>query len=127
MTPYARSLLGLIGVAVLISVSAAQQPQQSEQPPAKKPDLGPMVSVPENTVIKLDPNDPNLEVWRDRDTSRDPKREPGPIGPNGALTFFGLPIAITTDDLKAGKVEVAIIGAPVDMGVGFRGAGEGQI
>jgi agmatinase len=124
MTLYARSLLGLVGVAVLISLSTAQQPQQPA-PPAKKPDLGPTISVPENTVIKLDPADPNLEVWRDRDTSRDPKREPGPIGPNGVLTFFGLPIAITVDDLKAGKVEVAIIGAAVDMGVGYRGAGEG--
>ena len=84
-----------------------------------------MITVPENTVIKLDPNDPNLEVWRDRNTSRDPKRDPGPIGPNGALTFFGLPLAITPEDLKAGKVEVAIIGAPVDMGVGYRGTGEG--
>ena len=128
MTPYLRSLLGFIGVAVLIAVSTAQQPpspQQPEQPPKKKPDLGPMVTLPENTIIKLDPNDPNLEVWRDRDTSRDPKRDPGPIGPNGALTFFGLPIAITIEDLKVGKVEVAIIGAPVDMGVGYRGAGEG--
>lgn len=65
MTPYLRSLLGFIGVAVLIAVSTAQQPpspQQPEQPPKKKPDLGPMVTLPENTIIKLDPNDPNLEV-----------------------------------------------------------------
>jgi arginase family enzyme len=55
----------------------------------------------------------------------DPKRDPGPIRANGALTFFGLPIAVTPEDLKAGKVEVAIIGAPLDTGVGFRGAGEG--
>jgi guanidinobutyrase len=125
MKQYARSLFGIAGIAVLISVSTAQQPGQPDQPSRNKPDLGPLITVPENTVIKLDPNDPNLEVWRDRDTSRDPKREPGPIGPNGALTFFGLPIAITTDDLKAGKVEVAIVGAAVDMGVGYRGTGEG--
>src|SRR5262245_42747002 len=117
MTRYVRSLVGLIGIAVLVAVSTAQPPQpapqpqpgQPPQPPGesskKKPDLGPMVSVPENTIIRLDPNDPNIEVWRDRDTSRDPKRDPGPIGPNGALTFFGLPIAITPEDLKAGKVE----------------------
>jgi guanidinobutyrase len=55
----------------------------------------------------------------------EPKREPGPYSPNGALTFFGLPIAVTPEDLKAGKVDVAIIGAPIDMGVGFRGAAEG--
>jgi agmatinase len=76
-------------------------------------------------VIVLDPNDPNLEVWRDRDTSKDPKRDPGPISPHGALSFFGLPIAVTPADLKAGQVQVAILGAPIDMGVGYRGAGEG--
>lgn len=54
-----------------------------------------------------------------------PKRDPGPYSGNGALTFFGLPIAVTLEDLTAGKVEVAIFGAPIDMGVGFRGAGEG--
>ena len=80
---------------------------------------------PEAAIIRLDPNDPNLEVWRDRDISNDPPREPGPIRIGSALSFFGLPIARTTEDLTAGEVEVAFLGAPVDMGVGFRGAGEG--
>ena len=80
---------------------------------------------PEAAIIRLDPNDPNLEVWRDRDISDDPPREPGPIGVGSVLSFFGLPIARTIEDLVAGEVEVAFMGAPVDMGVGFRGAGEG--
>jgi agmatinase len=80
---------------------------------------------PDYAVIRLDPNAPGLDPCRPRDTSKDPKREPGPINANGALTFFGLPLAVTPEDLKAGKVEVALIGAPIDMGVGFRGAGEG--
>lgn len=80
---------------------------------------------PEAAVIRLDPNDPNLEVWRDRDISNDPPREPGPIRVGSVLSFFGLPVARTTEDLVAGEVEVAFMGAPVDMGVGFRGAGEG--
>ena len=70
-----------------------------------------------------------------RDTSKDPKREPGPFYPrrlvnmfgSGVLTFFQLPVALTPEDLKAGKVDVAIIGAPVDMGAGMRGAGKGPI
>ena len=80
---------------------------------------------PEAAIIRLDPNDPNLEVWRDRDISGDPPREPGPIEVGSVLSFFGLPIARTIEDLVAGEVEVAFMGAPVDMGVGFRGAGEG--
>ena len=80
---------------------------------------------PEAAIIRLDPNDPNLEVWRDRDISNDPPREPGPIRIGSVLSFFGLPIARTIEDLVAGEVEVAFMGAPVDMGVGFRGAGEG--
>lgn len=80
---------------------------------------------PEAAIIRLDPNDPNLEVWRDRDISNDPPREPGPIRVGSVLTFFGLPMARTIEDLVAGEVEVAFMGAPVDMGVGFRGAGEG--
>ena len=80
---------------------------------------------PEAAIIRLDPNDPNLEVWRDRDISNDPPREPGPIRVGSVLSFFGLPIARTIEDLVAGEVEVAFMGAPVDMGVGFRGAGEG--
>ena len=80
---------------------------------------------PESALIRLDPNADPLDPCRPRDISRDPKREPGPIGANGALSFFGLPIAVTAADLKAGKVDVALLGAPIDMGVGFRGAGEG--
>ena len=79
----------------------------------------------DSAIIRLDASDPNLEVWRDRDISGDPPREPGPIQVGSVLTFFGLPIARTAEDLVAGEVEVAFLGAPVDMGVGFRGAGEG--
>jgi agmatinase len=128
---------GLAVVALAALFAASHSLGQAQTPPTGPgPDAAPaarqrppapsaMVTVPENSIIRLDPNDPNLEVWKDRDISKDPKRDPGPIGANGALTFFGLPIAITPADLTAGKVEIAIIGAPVDMGVGFRGAGEG--
>lgn len=48
-----------------------------------------------------------------RDTSKDPKREAGPINIQrldgglaymGIPTFFKLPVALTPEDLKAGKV-----------------------
>jgi hypothetical protein len=81
----------------------------------------------EKSVIPLDTKDPAYNVWQ---TTRDDLmkgREPGPIniqrfpgGPGwaGIPTFFKLPIALTPEDLKAGDVDVAIIGAYTDMGGG---------
>ena len=43
----------------------------------------------------------------------------------GIPTFFHLPVALTPEDLKAGNVEVAILGAYTDMGGGMRGAARG--
>lgn len=61
-------------------------------------------------------------------------REAGPIvlnrymyeGPKrGIPTFFYLPVALTPQDLVAGGVEVAIMGAGLDTGSGYRGAAYG--
>ena len=85
----------------------------------------------EAAIIRLDPNAPTLDPWSQlRDTTDDAQREPGLIQIGrlrtpGVLSFFGLPVALTQDDLRAANVEVALMGAPVDMGVGMRGAGEG--
>ncbi len=57
------------------------------------------------------------------------KREPGPIdlsyyaegGRGGVRTFANAPLAIYPEDLVAGEVEVAIVGAPLDMGTYYRG------
>ncbi|MDP5070714.1 MAG: agmatinase family protein, partial [Congregibacter sp.] len=57
------------------------------------------------------------------------QREPGPInlsyyaggGRGGVQTFAGAPVAIYPEDLVAGDVEVAIVGAPLDMGSYYRG------
>lgn len=68
------------------------------------------------------------------DRSTQPKREPGPIdlsryvaapSHSGIPTFMGIPVALTPEDLVAGKVDCAIVGAPTDMGSGHRGAGFG--
>lgn len=81
--------------------------------------------------IQLNPDDPSFNPWSAlRDTSKDPTREPGPFYPGrlwspGVLTFFKLPIAINPADLDAGNVDVAIMGAPLDMSVGMRGASNG--
>lgn len=89
----------------------------------------------EKPVIPLDTKDPSYNIWQTlRDFSKDPKREPGPINIQkydmgmswmGIPTFFHLPIALTPEDLKAGKVEVAIMGAYTDMSTGMRGAQHG--
>lgn len=89
----------------------------------------------EKPVIPLDTEDPSYNLWQTlRDFSKDPKREPGPINVQkydmgmawfGIPTFFHQPVALTPEDLKAGKVEVAIMGAYTDMGSGMRGAALG--
>lgn len=64
------------------------------------------------------------DVWRQEyDRSNDPKREPGPIelnryiinpvAPGGILTFMRWPVCLTPEDLKAGEIDVAVIGAPL--------------
>jgi len=89
----------------------------------------------EEPVIPLNTKDQSYNIWDTlRDTSKDPKREPGIINVqkykmgyswSGIPTFFHLPIALTPADLKASKVEVAIMGAYTDMSSGMRGAAHG--
>ncbi|MFV2090789.1 MAG: arginase family protein, partial [Pseudomonadales bacterium] len=89
--------------------------------------------VPERW-IPLNADDPTIDIWKEpRDMSED-KRAPGPINiqrfaggssKSGIPTFFHLPVALTPEDLVAGKVDVAIMGAAVDMGTGMRGAAYG--
>lgn len=75
-----------------------------------------------------------MEVFGDFDQpfdrSHDPRREPGPINLRrynfvpayaGIATFCGVPLCLNQEDLRAGKVDVAIVGAPVDTSLGHRG------
>lgn len=85
-------------------------------------------------VIPLDKADPTFDLWKlARDNLRE-GREPGPIdvqrfwggmGFQGIPTFFRLPVALVPEDLEAGQVDVAIMGAHTDMGLGSRGASRG--
>lgn len=115
-------VLALASVLAAASASIAQEP-------------APQGAEDERAVIRLNPDDPTLDVWSQvRDPSNDPARTPGPIniqrlvgglGWHGIPTFFMLPVALNAEDLKAGKVDVAILGAPLDTGVGMRGAAFG--
>ena len=94
-------------------------------------DITPSVFDRDDGLIPVNTSDPSYDPWSQlRDPENDPDREPGPFYPGrlrnaGVLTFFGLPIAINAEDLTAGEVDVAILGAPIDMGVGMRGAALG--
>ncbi|MEM6930711.1 MAG: agmatinase family protein [Myxococcota bacterium] len=82
-------------------------------------------------VIRLNPADPTYDLpFRRRDTSGDPKREPGPIYLNrqvmgspflGIPTFMRRPVCVTPEDLVAGDVDAAFVGLPIDFNSVRRG------
>lgn len=80
--------------------------------------------------IPLNTDSPRFNAWRlERPRSMDPEREAGPVplgrydGRGGPPTFGGFPLALTPQDLEAGEVDVAIVGAPLNMGSGWRDSG----
>lgn len=80
--------------------------------------------------IALNTDSPIFNAWRlRRPASMDPEREPGTItlgrygGGGGPPTFGGFPLALTPADLEAAEVDVAIVGAPLNMGSGWRDSG----
>ncbi len=86
-------------------------------------------------AIPLESRDPSKDVTAlYRDCKDNPQREPGPINIQktsggtayqGIPTFFRAPVALCPDDLKAGNVDVAIMGASLDMSAGQRGTAWG--
>ena len=85
--------------------------------------------------IPLNTDGGGFNGWKTRRPAAfDTPRDAGPInvnrylraGPkNGIPTFFNMPVALTPEDLVAGDVDVAIMGAGLDMGSGYRGAAYG--
>jgi arginase family enzyme len=80
--------------------------------------------------IPLNTESEEFNAWRVlRPRSLDPEREAGPLnlgrynGFGGPQTFGGFPLALTKEDLIAGEVDVAILGAPLNMGSGWRDSG----
>lgn len=81
--------------------------------------------------IPFNTESPQFNAWRlERPRSMDPEREPGPLplgrygGRGGPPTFGDFPLALSKEDLIAGEVDVAILGAPLNMGSGWRDSGE---
>lgn len=101
----------------------------------------------EQPIIDLFRADPNSIPLESRDPSRNltelyvdcskiTGRDPGPIriqatvggmAQMGIPTFFRAPVAVCPQDLVAGKVDIAIMGAPVDLSTGMRGTGYGPM
>lgn len=82
-------------------------------------------------AIPLNTDDKSFNSWKVmRPKAMNPEREPGPFQlsyyassrRSGIRTFADAPVAIYPEDLIAGKVDVAIVGVPLDMGSGMRGA-----
>lgn len=106
------NLLIAVGLFVALSIGGAYAQEDKEYAIDK-------IYNPETATIHLDPNDPTLDVFfTKRDFSKD-DRKAGPINVQrydlslagfAFPTFYGLPIALTPEDLEAGNVEVAIVG-----------------
>jgi arginase len=87
-------------------------------------------------TIPLNIDSPEFNAWKTRrPASFDPPREAGPVDLRrymrgfgmGIPTFANAPVALTPEDLIAGGVEVAIVGAPLNMGSGWRDADHGPL
>ena len=112
-----------LGTVFSISIAIAQPINKALVDAAPKEEPAPMPHIDPNNpdVIKLR-EDEARDMWRQkRDYTSDPKREPGPVSlsryeaqmePVGVRTFFQRPFAWHQEDLVAGKVDVAIFGAP---------------
>jgi formimidoylglutamase len=82
----------------------------------------------------IDRSDPTFDAWRTPRADLQDGREPGLIhlnryplglGASGIATFLGRPVALTPADLRAADVDIAILGAGLDMSGGMRGAAYG--
>lgn len=118
---FAASILACVGVAF------------AEDPPS--PDLAKQPKIdgmPAGLFKWRDPNNPNVILLdkdaraflERRDRSKDLTRTPGPINLQryqeawskwAFPTYLGAPVALTPEDLVAGKVDVAIVGLPSDF------------
>ena len=117
---YLRILVFMIYCGVSSIASAQYFEYDPDDPGNKAP-----IREGEKSVIPLDTKDPAYNLWQTPRDDLQKGRDPGPInvqrfhggaGWFGIPTFFKLPVALTPKDLKAGGVEVAIMGGYTDMG-----------
>ncbi len=119
----------LLGLSLTLALPAASL--------AQEPTVKPLIDIiRENpNAVPLDTADASLDVMAFfRDCSEVQGRELGPINIQrtigglpymGIPTFFRAPVALCPQDLAAGEVEVAIMGASFDMSTGQRGTAFG--
>lgn len=122
-----RSVLALIGVLSAGLASAAED----FDPRTEQPIIDLFRANPD--AIPLEPRDPNRNLLNFYvDCENIEGREPGPINIQSTIggyaqlgipTFFRSPVAICPQDLVAGEVDIAIMGAPIDTGSAMRGTG----
>lgn len=129
-----KRALSFISIIIFILVGVALALAAEEFDPKTEKTLIDMIRENPN-AIPLDARDPSinpLEMFRD--PNNNPERKPGPINIQKTLggtayqgipTFFRSPVALSPEDLKAGKVEVAIMGASIDTSGGMRGTAWG--
>jgi len=125
-------------LAVLIVATAVAFPAMAAEdfdPKTEQPIIDLFRANPD--AVPLEPRDPSKDLTAlYRDCSTIEGREPGPINIQATIggvahmgipTFFRAPVAVCPQDLVAGQVDVAIMGAPVDMSTGQRGTGYGPM
>ncbi len=130
-----RSLAATLGVAALAVGAVDVHGAEEFDTRTEKPVMDLFRANPDS--IPLEPRDPTRNLTElYRDCSKVEGRDPGPIdiqrtiggtGKMGIPTFFRAPVALCPQDLKAGEVDIAIIGAPVDTSTGMRGTGFGPM
>ena len=122
--------MGALASVIAANAFAAPEEFDTRTP---KPVIDMLREAPNS--IPLDPRDPSRDVTLlYRECPDKAKREPGPIdiqrtqgglAYQGIPTFFHAPVALCPDDLKAGKVDIAIMGASMDLSLGTRGTAWG--
>ena len=125
----------LVSLVATLAVTSTASAQYYDYDPDDPDQLAPLREG-EMAVIPMDTGDPAYNLWQTPRDDLSEGREPGPIniqrfvggaGWSGIPTFFKLPIALTAEDLRAGQVDVAIVGAYTDMGGGYRGGAWGPL
>jgi len=92
------------------------------------------MSEPPTDFPELNPDDPTIDSWRTPRANLQGDRPPGLIDLNrypmalsshGIATFLQRPVGLTPTDLRAGEVDIAMVGAGMDFSGGMRGAAFG--
>ena len=109
----------IAGMVMFAGLASAQESDTKNDP-----SLTPWNDPDDPYVILLNRDDPTVNDWNARNDKLDPTRKPGPIDlqryengfPFGGFpTFLNAPFAMRPEDLKAGDIDLAIVGSTTDM------------